>query len=104
MNHSEIKKGDVVRITDGSYSVRLDKYDPYPSIGLSENTFTVVKVKYSSLFNRDRVEVHDIHIQDDATGAMYLHSASCVNLAEPKKCICKCTCPCNTNRNRTCPA
>lgn len=76
---TELKEGDIVTIIDGSQAIRLDKYEKYTSIGLNKNFFEVLYVdSYPMCTHNIGVIVHDIHIKDIETGAIYLHSSSMV--------------------------
>ena len=79
-------KGDKVLITDGSYAVRVDKYEEYSSIGLCKDIFEVMQTdRCSSHFKcDDHMFAHDIIIKNTVTGLMYLHSKAFVKLVPIK--------------------
>jgi len=69
--------GNKVRITDGSQAHRMDKYEQYTSIGLCNDVFEVIYVEPVKRETKRGV-LHDIHIKNLATGAIYLHSSNMV--------------------------
>ena len=86
---SKLKKGDLVKIRDGSYAVRVDKFEKFTHIGLCEDTFEVIKVQMSDhlvTIGTIPTKVHNIFIQNLQTGKVYLHSDSFVTL------VVKCPC------------
>ena len=92
MKHKDLKVGDIVRVTDGSYSVRVDTYKSTCNfIGKSTDYFIVLDLgsyKSSVLQTRgsifeDQSPVHDIFIKNTANGRVYLHSARFVELIKP---------------------
>jgi hypothetical protein len=88
--NDQFKIGDIVRITDGSYAVRVDEYEKYTSIGLCRDLFEVIKKGEEYLYTKGSgILTHDIFIKNTTTGAIYLHSSSCVK----RVCQC-CKCPC----------
>ena len=78
MSSNDINVGDKVTIKDGSYAVRVDKYEEYSSIGLCKDIFEVIQVSSSwkSITCTVDLPVHNIVIKNTVTGKMYLHSAS----------------------------
>jgi len=81
----EIKIGDVVGINDGSYAVRLDRYEERSCIGLSRDKFVVIRYSYSGLkCGSSNIDVHDIHIKNTRTGEIFLHSSSFVEKVDMK--------------------
>lgn len=80
-----MKEGDIVRIIDGSQAVRMDKYERASYIGLSKDNFKVIYVEPCSFLrwveDQDKV-IHDIHIENLSTGAIYLHSSPYVKKVE----------------------
>jgi len=84
--NQELHIGDIVRINDGSYAERLDKYDKFTNIGLCKDYFKVIKIMqiYKVICGCPRAEnyFHDIHIKNLITGAIYLHSSSFVTLVK----------------------
>ena len=106
----KLKKGDQVTIHDGSASVRMDKYEETSSLnGSCKDQFTVVGHVYLSYTKNGFGPVNDIHIQNNKTGAIYLHTERMVTLVPkpvkppvmlvctltPGCLICKCKCPCH---------
>lgn len=83
-----MKIGDIVKITDGFYSVRLDKYEERrTSIGLCKDDFEVIYVESHDFIRVDDLPVHDIHIKNLRTNAIYLHSARFAEkVGEVKRC------------------
>lgn len=83
---TKLKVGDRVRIIDGSYAVRVDKYQEYSSIGLSEDNFEILQINgwhLQSVVTDNGI--HDIFIQDTKNGKIYLHSSSFVEKVTPIK-------------------
>ena len=82
-----IKVGDIVKVIDGSYSARLDKYERRSCIGLSKDSFRVIWVSdYQNIIHSDQsTYLHDIHIQNTKTGEIYLHSSAFVRNIEMKR-------------------
>lgn len=88
MKRKDIEIGDLVKIKDGSYAVRVDKYEPHPNIGLCKNLYKVKGFTPNQhLITRGNIpeQVHDVFIENTVTGAVYLHSAAFLDLA---------VCPC----------
>jgi len=79
-----MKIGDKVKITDGSYVVRVDRYDPYITIGSSKDTFEIIKELHNDWVTDGSQPIHDIFIKNTKDGAIFLHSKCCVRLAEPE--------------------
>jgi hypothetical protein len=75
-----MKTGDIVVITDGSYAVRLDNYELHTHIGLCRDKFKIICMMDRFLTTRRGTVIHDIHIQNLKTGAIYLHSSSFVRV------------------------
>ena len=78
MEKKALKVGDVVRVTDGSYAVRIDAVEQYPLIGLNTNDFVVKRMSHSTHLrcgNGKGQVVHDIWIRDTVTNKVYLHSS-----------------------------
>jgi len=76
---NETKVGDSVKITDGSYAVRIDAYEKSADIGLCSDTFKVLyRDGTATLRNMRGVTAHDIHIKNTVTGKIYLHSLAFV--------------------------
>lgn len=80
----ELSVGDIVKIIDGSWAERLDKYQKDTQIGLCNHNFKVIYVKKPKILHMNYYVIHDIHIQDLITGAIYLHSSSFVTIIESK--------------------
>ena len=79
MNRNQkLHLSDIVRITDGSYAERLDKYNKVAHIGVCKDHFKVIKVMTVTKLDY----FHDIHIKNLNTGAIYLHSSSFVALVK----------------------
>lgn len=79
----KLKVGDVVRITDGSYAVRIDAVEQYPCIGLNKNDFVIQKVSHNKHLrcgSGTGQVVHDIWIRDLTTNRVYLHSSGMVRV------------------------
>ena len=72
-----MKIGDKVRIIDGSQAHRMDKYEQFTSIGRCEDVFEVIYVEPLK-YETKRGVLHDIHIRNLKTGAVYLHSSRMV--------------------------
>ena len=83
----ELKKGDRVKITDGSYAVRVDEFEARPSIGLCMDDFIVVGCCGDSLQAYNGMVAHDIFIQNTVSKRVYLHTSWMV-----MKVINKCAC------------
>jgi len=73
-----MKIGDKVKITDGSYAVRIDEYHRVTSIGMCRDDFEIVFVENPKLTCWGGSAAHDIHIKNLKTGAIYLHSSCMV--------------------------
>ena len=90
MKMIDIKIGDLVKIHDGSYAVRVDKFEPYTGIGLSKDPFEVIHKQssdhlgYNSGLTRG---AHNIFIRNVVNGKIYLHSSGLVRLADPRKLV-----------------
>jgi len=69
--------GNKVRITDGSHAHRMDKYEQCTWIGLCTDVFEVIHIELLKCATKHGV-LHDIHIKNLKTGAIYLHSSSMV--------------------------
>jgi hypothetical protein len=70
-----MKKGDLVTIVDGSFAVRVDKFEESGSLyGNHPDIFEVVLVIESNLEDNFDDTVHDVFIKNKSTGATYLHS------------------------------
>jgi hypothetical protein len=81
---TKLNIGDQVKITDGSYAVRVDKYEKITSIGLCKDVFVVTSKTDTSLSSYDHRVVHDIFIENVRTGKMYLHTSRFVSVVAPK--------------------
>lgn len=89
-----MKKGDLVKITDVSYSVRLDEYEGFENINSCGDVFKVVEVDhaYSHLRHKlfsDKI-MHDIIIKNTLNGGMYLHSSTYVKPFKSKTVTVEC--------------
>ena len=72
-----MKKGDIVKIIDGSYAVRVDKFDLWPEIRPCKDDFEVVEENHSQghiISFHTHTPLHDIYIKNTRTGEIYLHS------------------------------
>lgn len=94
---SDLKEGDEVIVLDGSWSVRLDKYEPRSSLTGYQKRKCVVIRKIDSAAHSGwsycikpivGMPMHNIHIRDSITGEIFLHSAYMVKKVEPPKCVC----------------
>ena len=95
MKAQDIRNGDLVLITDGSYAVRVDSFERCTSIGLCRDVFEVIDTVGSSnikCFNGSLI--HDIYIKNTVSGEVYLHSAQLVKKKVERECVCCCKC-CN---------
>lgn len=93
MENKDIKVGDLVKINDGSYAVKVSGFETYSSIGLRKQPFEVVKKIVDEGLSSQWSKVHDIFIKDTESGEIFLHSAAFVSLIErPCKCCCCCCC------------
>ena len=83
-----MEKGDIVKITDGSYAIRVDRYEKWASIGLCKDEFEIIAEPYFGSYfvskNTD-IPVHDIFIKNTITGAIYLHSKAFCRVVEQKQ-------------------
>jgi hypothetical protein len=83
----DLKKGDLVLITDGSWAVSVNQNYDYADIGLCKDTFEVIKLAmYKEIwagYNKE-YEVHNIIIRNTKTGEVFLHSKSMVELIDQK--------------------
>lgn len=76
---SDWKIGDRIKIKDGSYAVRVDKYDPHCGIGNCKDDFEIISLTHrdwlkSSPGCSTEIVIHDVFIKNTITGAIYLHS------------------------------
>lgn len=77
----ELKTGDKVKITNGNYAVRVDKFEEYNSIGLCKDVFEVIKPEINDEFIITKfreIPIHNIFIRNVKTNEIYLHSAAFV--------------------------
>jgi hypothetical protein len=84
-----MKKGDLVKTKDGSYCVRVDKFqEDKDYIGMSTENFEVVGFTYDDLCTAsiygNKTKVHDIYIKSTLTGKVYLHSSCMLAAVTPK--------------------
>ena len=82
-----IIKGDLVKITDGSFAVRIDDYEADSSLtSSSTDIFEVIRLKKCwGLTDCEGDTVHDTIIKNTRNGEVYLHSKSCIELAKIKE-------------------
>lgn len=70
-----LKKGDQVTVNDGSWAIRMDDYETFETLhGKGTDQFTVLHRNPKDFINVSLGAIHDIHIQNNKTGAIYLHS------------------------------
>jgi hypothetical protein len=82
-----MKKGDIVKIKDGSYAVRVDKFEILPKIGLCKDDFEVIEeapFHGHIVSEHTNALLHDIFIKNTKTGAIYLHSKAFCELVKSK--------------------
>lgn len=88
-----IQEGDIVVVTDGSYSVRLDKYEGKNEtfinfgdrIGMKYEVI-LIDYNYGSI-RRNELNIHNIHIKSLSDNSIFLHSAAFVRkVDEIKRC------------------
>jgi hypothetical protein len=86
IKENDMKKGDLVKIKDDSYAVRVDAYEPKPIID-TMHVFEVVGITCSNfrLAYEEKI-VHDIFIKDKTTDRVYLHSSFMVKVLEKQYC------------------
>ena len=83
----KFKVGDIVKVNDGSSSVRLDDINGDRYIGLSKNDFEVIKTDVTEfVYHGTGGRCHDIIIKEKGNGnGLYLHSSRYVSLVEPER-------------------
>ena len=79
-----MKAGDRVKITDGSYAVRVDKYEGEVYIGLCNDIFEIVNTELDNHISYIGTTVHDVFIQNTVDKKIYLHSIAFLKLFPPK--------------------
>ncbi len=83
MKLEDLNKGDLVEITDGSYAVRVDKFEGRSYIGSYRDDFEVIYIRPNHLHSPLGTPIHDIFIQNTSNKRIYLHSAAFVRFVEP---------------------
>ena len=79
-----MKKGDLVKITDGSYAVRVDSYEEcIPQLHGCPDIFKVVGFSGKTLESDVGTRVHDIFIKNTVNFRVYLHSSNFVQAIAP---------------------
>lgn len=80
-----MKKGDLVKITDGSYAVRVDQFENYSHIGQSKDIFEIIKTgEHEHLVHKYGGIRHDVFIQNTVNKKIYLHSLCYLQLLSNK--------------------
>lgn len=99
-----LKKGDQVTVQDGSASVRMDEYERFSALhGICKDQFTVLHRSGEDFINNSFGPVHNIHIQNNQTGAIYLHTERMVRkVPVPVKKTHGCEC-CDCPAKKGCP-
>ena len=72
-----MKKGDIVKIIDGSYAVRVDKFEIWSEIIKCKDDFEVIEETHYQghiISFHTHNQLHDIYIRNTRTKAIYLHS------------------------------
>lgn len=92
MENKDIKVGDLVKIHDGSYAVKVSGFEPNIHIGTCRDPFEVVKKIQDGGLNSYYSKVHDIFIKNTVSGEIYLHSVAFVSLLKRPCSHCGCCC------------
>ena len=79
---TNLKIGTLVKITDGSQAIRVDKYEQVSTIGLCKDTFEVIAFNDSHLTHACGGTFHNVFIQNTTNNNIYLHSICCIQPIE----------------------
>ena len=80
----ELKVGDLVKIIDGSYAVKVNNYEEYTAIGHSQEIFKIKSFIFDEFLVVSNTSVHNVFIQNTRTGEIYLHSKAFIRKVNPK--------------------
>jgi hypothetical protein len=86
-----MKVGDKVLIIDGSYAVRVDKFEEFTAIGLGNNVFVIIRKPSSDHLvcgDGEGEKVHNVFIKDIRSGKVYLHSLAFIKPVPKPRCHC----------------
>lgn len=86
-----LRVGDYVKVVDGSYVVRMDKYETRSFIGKGL-VCVVIYIDWKNfgpVHSNDNFRMYDIHIKDVKDGGIYLHTSRFVKKVPKTKTVYK---------------